>query len=92
MYIFYLKRFSKFQKDDPEIPTVERMTAIWENFAKTGEPIPKDNDLFKNINWESFTPKNKRYLEINNTLTMKNGLINAKRMEFWDSLFPLSLS
>ena len=78
-----------FKKDDPENMTVERMTAMWEHFAKSGEPIPQNNELFKNVTWERFSPEQKRYLEINKEFSMKDGLINTKRMELWDSLFPL---
>lgn len=92
MYIFYIKKFPLFKKDDPEVPIVERMTSIWEHFAKTGEPIPKNNELFKNVTWERFTTQEKRYLEINKEFSLTNGLINTKRMEFWDSLFPLEQS
>ena len=89
MYVFYISRFPKFVSGDPEIPIVEKMTAIWENFARTGEPIPKDNSLFKNIKWEKFTSQKKRYLELNKEFTMKNGLINPERMSVWDRLFPI---
>ena len=90
MYLFHIKQFPLFEKDDPEIPTLEKMTAMWAHFAKTGEPIPKNNQLFKNVTWEKFTLQQKRYLEINTELIMKNGIIFGSRMEFWDRLFPLS--
>ncbi|XP_051168374.1 esterase FE4-like isoform X3 [Leptopilina boulardi] len=89
MYIFYIKQFPLFKKDDPETRIVERMTAIWENFAKTGKPIPRDNELFENVSWKKFTPQCKRHLEIGNELVMRNGLINPKEMALWDKLFPL---
>ena len=89
MYLFYIKQFPFFKKGDPEVPTVEKMTAMWAHFAKTGEPIPKNNQLFKNVTWEKFTPQHKRYLEINTELTMKNGIIFSNRMKFWEKLFPL---
>ncbi|XP_043472364.1 esterase E4-like [Leptopilina heterotoma] len=90
MYIFYMSKFPKFVEGDPEILMVEKMTAIFENFAKTGEPIPKDNSLFENVSWKKFTPQQKRYLEINNSsMIMKNGVIYPERMKLWDRLFPL---
>ncbi|XP_051168376.1 esterase FE4-like [Leptopilina boulardi] len=89
MYIFYIEQFPLFKKDDPETRTVERITAIWENFARTGKPIPRDNALFKNVSWKRFTPQRKRYLEIGNELVMRNGLINPREMALWDRLFPL---
>lgn len=89
MYIFYIKQFPLFKPNDPETRTVERLTSIWENFAKTGEPIPKNNNLFKNVTWKRFTPQCNRYLEIGNELIMRNGLINPREMKLWDRLFPL---
>lgn len=90
IYIFFLEnRFPMFNRTDPEIRTVERMASIWENFAKTGNPIPKGNQLFKNVTWERFVPTKKCYLDIGNELIMKNGNIYPKRMELWDKLFPL---
>lgn len=75
---------------DPEIPMVEKMTGIFENFARTGKPIPENNSLFEDVTWKQFTPQRKRYLEINNSsLVMKNGLIYPERMRLWDRLFPL---
>ena len=65
------------------------MTAIWEHFAKTGEPIPKDNPLFKNVTWNPITKEHPRYLEINTDFTMKNGIIYPDRMNLWERLFPL---
>lgn len=78
-----------FNETDPEVRTIERMTAIWENFAKTGNPIPKDNALFENVIWQQFIPSNKCYLNIGNELIMKNGNIYPERMQLWDKLFPL---
>ncbi|XP_051164503.1 esterase E4-like isoform X2 [Leptopilina boulardi] len=90
MYIFYMSRFPKFVEGDPEIIMVEKMTAIFENFAKTGEPISNDNSLFDNFTWKKITPVRKRYLEINNSsMIMKNGVIYSERMKLWDRLFPL---
>lgn len=80
--------FPDFDKDSPEVKTVERMTAIWSNFAKTGEPIPRDDPNFANVTWNKYTKKDKEYLEIGNDLVVKTGL-NAERMDLWDKLFPI---
>ncbi|CAD6245282.1 GSCOCT00013629001.2-RA-CDS [Cotesia congregata] len=89
MYLFYMQRyFPYFNETAPEIPTVEHITAMWASFAKTGNPIPKDNPLFKDVTWEPFQPETGQYLEINSTLTMKFNL-NAERMEAFERIFPL---
>ena len=89
MYIYYISyAFPFFKADDPETPMVEKMTAIWANFAKTGQPILKNNELFKGVCWDVFTPKNNKYLEINSTFTMKTNLF-SDRYALWNRLFPL---
>ncbi|KAJ8686630.1 hypothetical protein QAD02_022424 [Eretmocerus hayati] len=85
LYIFRVSFFPDFEKDSPDMKTVERMTSIWANFAKTGEPIPKDNELFKNVTWEPYTTENKRHLEIGNELVMKDSS-NDERMKLWDEI------
>ena len=64
------------------------MTAMWANFAKTGEPIPQDDELFKGVTWEPFEVENQKYLDIGKELEM-NTRLNAERMSFWDKLFPI---
>ncbi|XP_015110997.1 esterase E4 [Diachasma alloeum] len=90
MYLFFMKVFFPYlEPDAPEIPTVKHLTAMWASFAKTGNPIPRDNPLFRGIKWDRFTPENKKYLEINGTLTMKRN-VNGARMEAFDRIFPLA--
>ncbi|XP_044018738.1 esterase FE4-like [Aphidius gifuensis] len=87
LYLFYDTYFPYFKNNnDPELITVERMTSMYGNFAKTGVPIPKNNSYFKNIIWERFTTENKKYLDIGNDLVMKTGLY-ADRMQLWDKYF-----
>ena len=88
LYLFYGTAFPWFEEGSPEIPTVERMTAMWSHFANTGVPIPRDNPIFANVIWEPFTAQNKKYLEIGNELIMKTNL-HGDRMDEWDRLFPL---
>lgn len=67
---------------------VEKMTAMWVNFAKTGEPILKDNKLFNGVDWPLLTAKKNLYLEIGNEFTIKSDMF-AERYALWDRLFPL---
>ncbi|XP_043269312.1 uncharacterized protein [Venturia canescens] len=87
-YLFYMSILHYFEPDAPETPIVEKMTAMWANFVKTGEPIPKNNKAFEGVIWEQFTPENNRYMEISRTLTMKTG-VNLERMQVFENLFPL---
>lgn len=74
-------------KNDREAPLVDRMTAMWANFAKTSEPIPQGSSLFHGVNWEKLSPDSYNYLEINTNLEMKKNFF-AERMKFWETLYP----
>nr|QCC89020.1 carboxylesterase 5 [Meteorus pulchricornis] len=74
---------------DRDIKTLERLTGIVESFAKTGRPIPADNHDYSNVNWETTTKDDPKYLKIDEELSMVNGIIYEDRMNKWDELFPL---
>lgn len=85
-YLFFIKvKFPFLENDAPEIPTVELMTSMWSNFAKTGQPVSPA--LVNNVTWEPYLPEKDNYLEISEESRMKTGLY-PDRMQKWDSLFP----
>ncbi|KAJ8686916.1 hypothetical protein QAD02_022710 [Eretmocerus hayati] len=89
-YIFYVSYLTPlFQNNDPETLMVEKMTSMWANFAKSGEPIPKNNTLFGDFAWETLTPKNHKYLKIDEIFEMRSKLF-PERYALWDEMFPLS--
>ncbi|XP_015597183.1 esterase E4 [Cephus cinctus] len=88
LYLFYISFFPYFNATDPEVVTVKRLTTMWTNFAKTGQPIPTNNEDFKNVKWPIYTDKTKEYLDIGDNLVTDCGLYR-NRMSFWDNLFPL---
>ena len=80
--------FSFFKNNDPEILTLERMTRMWANFAKTGEPFVGNDSIFSNIAWEKFSPPpSGKYLEIGKDLMMKDNLY-SNQFKLWQELFP----
>lgn len=80
-------RMPFFDENDPEIVMVKRLTKLWAHFARTGEPLPKDSDLFGIISWESLTPEAKNYLVMDTNFTIKKDYL-GKTMRLWDNLFP----
>nr|UZH45666.1 carboxylesterase 32 [Meteorus pulchricornis] len=74
---------------DRDKKTLGRLTGIVESFAKTGRPIPADNHDYSNVNWETTTKDDPKYLKIDEELSMVNGIIYEDRMNKWDELFPL---
>ncbi|KAK9883514.1 hypothetical protein WA026_001690 [Henosepilachna vigintioctopunctata] len=90
LYLFHIPSlFPKFGENDPESPTVEKMTTMWANFAKSGKPIPESSEKLDNAKWEPFNLKTQKYLEIGNKLTVAEKLYE-KRYAEWEKLFPLS--
>lgn len=76
----------------PEIPlskedhkTIDVMTTLWYNFAKTGNPTPEITKVIT-AKWKPVKTEALEYYHIGNSkLTMSSDL-HAKRREFWDSL------
>ena len=66
---------------------VKRLTGIWAHFARTGEPLPNDSEIYGNVTWERLTDNHKGYLDIGKNLSLKNDFL-GETMRFWDSLFP----
>lgn len=90
-YLFHAKQFPflpYLEDDAPEAPMVELYTSMWSNFIINGEPIPRNDDRFKNVSWETFDPSKTNYLEIDLRLGMKTEFF-PERMRLWEKLFPL---
>lgn len=76
----------------PDIPlskedhkTIDVMTTLWYNFAKTGNPTPEITNVIT-AKWKPVKTKALEYYHIGNSkLTMSSDL-HPKRRAFWDSL------
>nr|XP_023020743.1 esterase E4-like [Leptinotarsa decemlineata] len=93
MYLLYDSvNFPLFGKDSPkpEVDMVEKLTTMYANFARTGNPTPHKTEVLENVQWEPFTPKCQKYLDIGKNLVVKQRLYQ-RRFEFWEYLFPLSI-
>ncbi|KAJ8959087.1 hypothetical protein NQ318_022344 [Aromia moschata] len=92
MYLFYIEKlFPLFKKDTPkEVEMVRKYTTIFANFAKTGKPIPTPTQDLDNVNWEPFTLKGQKYLEIGNKLAVKEKL-HEERYPVWEKLYPIEM-
>ncbi|CAG9559330.1 unnamed protein product [Danaus chrysippus] len=60
-----------------------RVSKIWTDFAKTGEPISRNSD---EEYWRPFTIKNKEYYNIDETFSM-GYYADRERIEFWDKIY-----
>ncbi|XP_065211403.1 esterase E4-like [Planococcus citri] len=78
-YIFSMKilpHASPLSGNDREV--IKNMTSLWANFVKTGTP---KQDL-----WELSTYSEPRYLRIDRELTLVDGKVYGKRLEFLKNL------
>uniref|UniRef100_T1P862 Carboxylic ester hydrolase n=1 Tax=Musca domestica TaxID=7370 RepID=T1P862_MUSDO len=78
-----------FTAGDPENDTIERLTRLWYEFAKKGDPNNPSDDYLKNIQWPLHSSNNMEYLQIDEDVNVKMNGIFSDRMKFWETLFPL---
>ncbi|KAJ8705291.1 hypothetical protein PYW07_011118 [Mythimna separata] len=85
----YLFDYDMFDGEiDPEDQLViDRMTAIWTNFAKFGNPTPEITELLP-VKWDPITTTTHPYLDINLDLT-PGSRPSHDRMAFWDLFYRL---
>jgi len=73
------------KESDPENFIVERMTRIWEQFAKYGDPNNPNDEFLADMNWPKHNSGNEYFLDIGEHLIEKQGLY-LERFQVWDSL------
>ncbi|XP_022818156.1 cholinesterase 2-like [Spodoptera litura] len=66
---------------------IERMTMMWTNFAKYGDPTPTTSELLP-VKWAPITKTTQRYLNLDSELTLE-GRPFHDRMAFWDIFYKL---
>ncbi|CAG4972424.1 unnamed protein product [Colias eurytheme] len=90
IYLFTLSyRFPAIGLEGEDAKLVDRMTAIWYNFARYGDPNPReDTPELEGLNWPRTTPEDMPYLRIDNNFTLKKNLFKDKAV-VWDSLYPM---
>ncbi|XP_056638295.1 juvenile hormone esterase-like [Diorhabda sublineata] len=92
IYLFYIsKLFPKFKENSPkEVEMVEKLTLLYANFAKTGNPTPESSTALNKIKWQPYTPQDRKYLDIGEKLVMKENLLE-NRFQEWDRLYPINI-
>jgi len=82
-YNFYLGPL--ITESDPENFIVERMTRIWEQFARNGDPNNPHDEFLSDMIWPKHTLDDEYFLDIGNHMIEKQGLY-LERYHVWDSL------
>ncbi|XP_069678766.1 uncharacterized protein [Periplaneta americana] len=73
-------------EDTPEYQTSLRLARMWANFAKTGNPTPKQDALLNNTKWKPISESDFPYLSIDKNLEIKHDLRNNNPV-WWKTLF-----
>ncbi|CAH1377402.1 hypothetical protein MTP99_018792 [Tenebrio molitor] len=76
--------FPFFGPNSPESKMVEKMTLMWAQFAKTGNPT-----IAGVVEWEPYSDATKKYMEIDEKLTLKKNL-SEERYALWRKFFPIA--
>ncbi|XP_070498764.1 uncharacterized protein [Chironomus tepperi] len=85
-YLFYNSYLGPIiTESDPENFIVERMTRIWEQFAKKGNPNNPDDEFLADMIWPKHTLEDEYFLDIGSNMVEKQGLY-LERYYVWDSL------
>ncbi|KAG6440813.1 hypothetical protein O3G_MSEX001527 [Manduca sexta] len=83
-YLFPCKAIpSKLDKDSPVHEIIKRVTTLWTNFAKYGNPTPDD---CLGVKWSPYTIEKQNYLDIGNQLV--EGVNPDKEdIDLWEDVF-----
>ncbi|XP_050679051.1 esterase FE4-like [Leptidea sinapis] len=83
-YIFNMQTLDK-EMDEFDQLVVDRMTTMWTNFVKYGNPTPETSDLLP-IQWQVASEDSLTFLEIGNNLHLGSRPFHD-RMAFWDLIY-----
>ncbi|KAI5639531.1 carboxylesterase family domain-containing protein [Phthorimaea operculella] len=83
-YLFPVKFMNQtVVKESREFQLIEKVTKLWTNFAKYGNPTP-DNSL--GVKWEPYTIQHQHYLDIGDELTLKTKP-EYEDISFWEEVY-----
>lgn len=85
MYVLSSSDSPKINESDPENFMVERMTRIWEQFAKFGDPNNPNDEFLADLNWPKLDLDSEYFLDNGKDMVEKQGLY-LERYHVWDSL------
>ncbi|KAL0860269.1 hypothetical protein ABMA27_009690 [Loxostege sticticalis] len=91
IYLFTLSyRFPAIPADDSlDSQMVDKMTAIWYNFARYGDPNPKASQPeLSSMEWPVMKPEDRKYLRIAETFDVRERMFE-ERFQLWEELYPM---
>ncbi|KAJ2944878.1 hypothetical protein O0L34_g1767 [Tuta absoluta] len=82
-------RFPTIPLGSEDDKIVQRMTAIWYNFARYGDPNPRgDTPELGCLSWPPVKPNDRKYLKIDKEFSVLSNLKEDK-YKLWEELYPL---
>jgi len=80
--IFYSNNMGSDLEGTRELKQIKKMTKLWTNFAKIGNPNLDENNPL----WQPSTTGERKYLVIKDDYVLKDGVIFEERVKFWDDI------
>ncbi|KAJ0180163.1 hypothetical protein K1T71_004754 [Dendrolimus kikuchii] len=83
-YLFYVEANKNYYNEQEKLrEIVFKLTKLWTDFARTGNPTP---DSTLGIKWKPYTSSKREYMKLNEQLSMGE-YAESDRIEFWDRLY-----
>lgn len=92
IYLFSVNATFPFieASDSLDSNMVDKMTSIWYNFLKNGDPNPRDNSPeLSGLSWPAMKPDDRKYLRIDKTFSVHENLFED-RFKIWEELYPIT--
>ncbi|KAI4468814.1 carboxylesterase [Holotrichia oblita] len=90
-YLFKTSIVGGFDPNSYEGKNVLRMIRWWTNFAKYGDPNPRELDNIIDVYWEPIRDNKMNYMEIDYQLKTGEDP-DGDRMRFWDEIYSQSIA
>lgn len=85
-YLFKPESAPAIEPGSIEDISIRRITKLWTNFAKTGNPNSKENDALLDVVWEPVTSTELNFLNFDEELRVGVDP-DGDRMAFWDDIY-----
>ncbi|XP_076266418.1 esterase E4-like [Rhynchophorus ferrugineus] len=84
---YYLFERPEYKRNQDDTYMSKKLSKIFTNFVKNGNPTPVKDPLLDNISWPRVTKQQFPYVEINRRLKVVSENFNEKRYRIWEYLY-----
>ncbi|CAB3240847.1 unnamed protein product [Arctia plantaginis] len=86
-YLFDVSFMDQKPSDEDQL-IIDRITSLWTNFAKYGQPVPQVTELLP-VQWPAVTKQTQYYLNIDSELEVKKRIFK-QRMTMWNLFYKIN--